>query len=602
MVESREVPSRQAIPVEFTWNAESVFASLEAWEAELKAIQADLPNLSGYQGRLNQGAALLAEALVTRDELARRAAVAMMYAAMHHEVDKTDQAAAILPGKARGVLGQTLAAMAFIEPEIIAIGQEQLSAWTAREEALKTYAHYFDNLFRKQAHIRSSEVEELLGLLADPFSGPDSAYGMLVDADFTFQPAIDAHGHEAPISQSSFQKVMASSDRELRRTTWEHYLDEYLAHKNALTANLTNSIKQNVFMAKARQHASTLEASLFENNIPVAVFYNLLDTFRKNLTTWQRYFTIRRKALGVERLQPYDMWAPLTTQRPQVPYAQAVEWICAGLAPLGQEYTQTIRRGCFEQRWVDIYPNRGKMGGAFSYGAPGTYPFIVMSYGDEIFSMSTLAHELGHSMHSYLTWKNQPTIYSDYSLFVAETASNFHQAMVRGYLLENNPDPIFQIGLIEEALANFYRYFLIMPTLARFELDVHQRIERGEGLNSEAAIALMADLFQEAFGDTVEVDRARVGMLWATFSHLYADYYVYQYATGISAANALSRRIRSGAPGAADDYLKFLKAGSSLYPLEALKVAGVDLTTPQPVEDAFTVLASYVDRLEQLLG
>jgi len=205
-------------------------------------------------------------------------------------------------------------------------------------------------------------------------------------------------------------------------------------------------------------------------------------------------------------------------------------------------------------------------------------------------------------MHSYLTWKNQPTIYSDYSLFVAETASNFHQAMVRGYLLENNPDPIFQIGLIEEAMANFYRYFLIMPTLARFELDVHQRIERGEGLNAEAAIALMANLFQEAFGDTVEVDRARVGMLWATFSHLYADYYVYQYATGISAANALSRRIRSGAPGAADDYLKFLKVGSSLYPLEALKVAGVDLTTPQPVEDAFAVLASYVDRLEQLLG
>jgi oligoendopeptidase F len=242
------------------------------------------------------------------------------------------------------------------------------------------------------------------------------------------------------------------------------------------------------------------------------------------------------------------------------------------------------------------------MAGAFSYGAPGTYPFIVMSYSDEVFSMSTLAHELGHSMHSYLTWKHQPTIYGDYSLFVAETASNFHQAMVRAYLLENNPDRIFQIGLIEEAMANFYRYFLIMPTLARFELETHQRIERGQGLSAEAAIDLMADLFQEAFGDTVQVDRPRVGMLWGTFSHLYADYYVYQYATGISAANALSRRIHSGAPGAAQDYLNFLKSGSSLYPLEALKLAGVDLTTPQPVEDAFAVLASYVDRLEQLLG
>jgi oligoendopeptidase F len=507
-----------------------------------------------------------------------------------------------MPGKAQALYGQAMAATAFIEPELIAIGQATLMAWLRSEPRLKIYAHYFDNLFRKQAHVRSPEVEELLGMLAEPFANIETTYGMLVDADFSFEPAETQDGQTVSLSQSGIMKLMASTDRRLRQSAWENYLDEYLAHKNSLASNLVTSLKANVFQSRARRFEDTLEASLFENNIPTAVFHNLIETFRQNLPTWRRYFALRRKALGVERLELYDLWAPLTSRRSQVPYDQAVEWICAGLRPLGAEYVETVRTGCLEQRWVDRAPNQGKMAGAFSSGSPGTHPFIVMNYTDEIFSLSTLAHELGHSMHSFLTWQNQPIIYADYSLFVAEVASNFHQAMVRAYLLAQNPERDFQIGVIEEAMANFYRYFLIMPTLARFELEAHQRIEGGAGLNASDLIDLMADLFEEAFGETVHVDRQRVGMLWATFSHLFADYYVYQYATGIAGAHALSRRILSGVPGAAEDYLGFLKAGSSLYPLEALKLAGVDLTTPQPVEETFSVLAGLVDRLEGLLG
>jgi oligoendopeptidase F len=250
---------------------------------------------------------------------------------------------------------------------------------------------------------------------------------------------------------------------------------------------------------------------------------------------------------------------------------------------------------------VDVYPNQGKRAGAFSSGSYGTFPFIMMSYADNLFSLSTLAHELGHSMHSFLARSHQPITYSRYSLFVAEVASNFHQAMVRAHLLATKTEPAFQISLIEEAMSNFHRYFFIMPTLARFELETHQRIERGEGLSSDDMIGLMADLFAEGYGGEMAVDREQVGITWATFGHLYTDYYVYQYATGISGANALAKGILSGKEGAVENYLSFLKAGGSMYPLDVLKMAGVDLTTPEPVEIAFGVLAELVERLEELV-
>ena len=594
------VPPRSAIAPEHTWNAPSVFESVAAWEAELKSIAESIPEITKRQGHLGDSPAALADAMQAIETLLRRANIVFVYASMEYSVDTTDQAATSRFGQAQGIYGQVLGATAFLDPELLTIGPEKLEQWIQAEPRLAIYQHYAHNLFRRQAHVRSAEVEEVLGMLADPFSGIYNTYSMLTNADFKFAPARSTTGEIIEVTQGSLDKILADPDREARRIAWESYADTHLAFKNTLANNLATSIKANVFQTRVRRHSSTLAASLFDNNVSVEVFHNLIDTYKKNLPTWHRYWAIRRKALGVETLQPYDIWAPLTSQQPTLPYAQSVNWICEGLAPLGERYVNALRKGCLEERWVDIYPNQGKTAGAFSSGSQGTHPFILMSYDNTVFSLSTLAHELGHSLHSYLSCQKQPYVYSNYSLFVAEVASNFNQAMVRAYLLKTNPDPDFQISVIEEAMANFHRYFFIMPTLARFELEMHERVERGEGLTADLMIARMADLFGEGYGNEMHVDRERVGITWAQFSHLYADYYVYQYATGISAANALSRRIVAREPGAAEAYLRFLESGGSVYPLDALKIAGVDMTTPQPVEEAFAVLTSLVDKLEVL--
>lgn len=601
MVETK-VPTRSEIPEKYQWNAPSVFPTPQDWEAEAARLQEDIPQVEAFKGKLSEGPHKLREAMNVQEQLYRRIGKVFVYATLTRYVDTASADGARMYGQAIGLFGRIAAASSYIDPELLEIGQETLTRWINENADLKIYEHYVENLFRKQAHVRSAEVEELLGMLQPAFEGAGQTATLMTDADFRFAPAVGENGKEIPVAQGNFDDILQSPDREARRTAYEHYTDTYLAFKNTMASNLSTAIQQNVFTSRARRYPDTLSAALFENNIQVEVFHNLIDTYKKNLPTWHRYWAVRRKALGVDKLYPYDIWAPLTTNRQTVPFEQAIDWICEGLAPMGEEYVQTVRRGALEQRWIDVFPNQGKSSAQFSSGFPGTHPFIFINYGSNVFSVSTLAHELGHSMHSYLTWKHQPMVYSQYALFVAEVASNFHQAMVRGHLLKTSTDREFKISVIEEAMDNFHRYFFIMPTLARFELETHQRIERGEGLSADDLNALMADLFGEGYGAEMDYDRDRVGITWATFGHLYVDYYVYQYATGISGANALARSILNHEPGAVDRYLRFLSSGSSVYPLDALKIAGVDLSTPKPVEAAFEVLSGLVDELEKLIA
>ncbi len=605
---NQTVPARSEIPREHTWDVESVFPNDEAWSAELEALLKELPTLARFRGHLGDNAATLADFFATSEALAIRAGKVMLYASMRHTVDVADQTAAALNDRARGVMARLGAALAFAEPEMLTIGFDKLRAWTQSEPRLAIYAHYFARLEQRAAHVRSAEVEELLSHLSDPFRTAAETHGILTDAELKCAPARSSTGETFEVTQGTINALRTHTDREVRRTAFENYADAHLAFKNTMANCLAAGIKQDVFRMRARRYTSSLQAALASNFIPLDVFPNLINTFRANLPIWHRYWDVRRRALGVEKLAVYDEKAPLTSARLVVPYDQAVEWICAGMAPLGDEYVSVARRGMTEQRWVDKYPNRGKRAGAFSTGVPGTQPFILMSYNDDLFSLSTLAHELGHSMHKYYTQKTQPFVYTQYGIFLAECASNFNQALVRDYLLKNasrlaHPAREFEIAVIEEAMSNFHRYFFIMPTLARFELEIHERAERGKPLTAQTMIDLLADLFAEGYGSQVEMDRERVGITWAQFAtHLYRNFYVYQYATGISAAHALAQNVLDGKPGAVERYIGFLSAGGSDFPLDILKRAGVDLTTPAPIETTFGVLARYVERLDALLS
>lgn len=601
-MESNQVLKRSEVPVEQTWNLDAIFPSVEEWEKALSGIDAEIERIVPFRNTLSQNPQQLFKCLKETERVSRAMEKIFLYANLGSAVDNSDQAAQARAVQARGKYAKLHATTAFIEPELIAIGFPTLKEWCQQDPDLALYKTYFEQLERKQTKVRSFEVENVLAMASEPMSTVVQTYNSLTNVDIKFGEASDENGQTYPIEQGNYGALISHSNRNVRKTAWENYSDAFLKYKNTLAGLQIAGLQRDIFIANVRGFKNTLEASLFPNNIPEEVFHNLIHVFRKHLPTWHKYWRIRKQWLHLEEFQVYDIKAPLTDQKPDVPYHQAVEWITEGMKPLGDKYVGILNRGATIDRWIDWAVNQGKRQGAFSSGVYDTSPFIMMSYNNDVFSLSTLAHELGHSMHSYYTKHTQPYIHGRYGLFVAEVASNFNQALVRDYLLRTQTDPLFQLALIEEAMSNFHRYFFIMPTLAQWELEMHQRLEQGKAMNAKVMIDRCAELFHEGYGDEVVFDHERIGITWSQFSHMYMNYYVYQYATGISGAHALAENILAGQPGAVDRYLTFLSAGNSVYPLDALKTAGVDLTSSEPVEKAFNYLGSIVDRLEKLLA
>lgn len=600
------LPKRSELAHEDTWDVESVFATTGDWESAFSAANGRLAELEQYRGKLGESGAALLAGLKLRDEILLEVYRIGMFAGLKVAEDATNAASLAMNDRASGLFAGAFAAASFYEPEILALDPGTLARLQSEEAGLGEYAHYLDTLERRRAHVRSSEVEEVLAMATDPTNQFESIHTALSDADLKLGKINDEDGNEVELGQGNYGRYLHSADRSVRQAAFETSSDAHLALRNTFAANYAGAVKRDVLYARAHRYDSTLEASLAPNAIPLEVFHNLIETVRQNFPTWQRYFKARAKLLGIEKAHAWDITeGPLQAagRPPQrvITYDEGVELIAASAAPLGDEYVGFVQQG-IEQRWVDRMANAGKSGGAFSSGVPGTHPFILMSWDDDLISVSTLAHELGHSLHSFYTWRSQPTIYSDYSMFVAEVASNLNQALMGAHLLETETDPNFLVTVIEERMGNNLRYLFTMPTLARFELDCHEKVERGEALTADGMIETMADLYAEAYGDAVEIDRERMGITWARFPHLFANYYVFQYATGISAAAQLAQQIREQGLEGASRYIDFLKTGGAEYPVDALRKAGIDMRTPEPIQAAFDILAGYVDRLEQLVG
>ena len=596
----RALPARHEVPLAERWDLESVFPTDEAWEEAFRGVEARLPELGRFRGRVGESAATLLAGLRLRDEIAEAARRVQVYAGLRRSEDAKNPTYAALADRAQTLGARFGAAAAFVEPEIAAIAEETLAAWMAAEPGLGLYRHAIDRIRRLRGHIRSTEVEEVLARSIDVAATVETAHDVLENGELPFAPIRDENGQEVKLAQGNLECYLHSPDRRVRQEAWERSADAYLAFKNTFAATLAGAVKRDVFYAQARGFASSLDAALASEAIPPEVFHNLLNTVWANLPTWHRYFRVRRRLLGLADgdLHGSDLEAPLAPG-PTITFDRGVDLIAGSLAPLGEDYVGLVRQG-IEDRWVDRAGNVGKHGGAFSSGTYGSAPFISMTYQDDLSSVSTLTHELGHSMHSFLTWRTQPFAYADYGMSPAETASNFHQALLGAHLLPRDDGRDCPIAVIEERMANHLRYLFTMPILARFELDCHERVERGEALTADRMSERLLALYREGYGGEVVVDEARMGITWARFPHLFANFYVFQYAVGISAAAALSARIAEAGQPAVDRYLAFLSAGGSRYPMDALAEAGVDMRSPEPVQRAFDVLGGYIDRLESL--
>jgi oligoendopeptidase F len=594
---------RSEVEKEKTWSVETVFANETEWRKALETLPASATEIAKYAGRLNESGTVLFEALALRDRIMMEAYKISMYASLLASIEGTNTTYTSMNAEIASAGAQLSGAAAFFGPELIAFDDAKLEQFIRNEPKLEIYQHYFDELRSQRDHVRSFDVETLLAQASDPLGAVHSISSAVNDADMKFK-SIMRTGQEVEVSHSSVGEYLSDTNSAVRRAAFEAYADGHLAFQNTLAATLQGSVKSYVFRSRARNYGSSLEMSLARNHIPKRVFENLLETFKEYQPVWHKYWRLRKQAMnGQLRTSDapiYESPAPLVAST-KVTFLEASHLIIKGMEPLGAAYTDPMRKGLLEQRWVDWGQNQGKGAGAYSSGAQGTHPFIFMSWTDDLYSLSTLAHELGHSMHSYFTNLTQPAIYTEYSMFVAEVASNFNQAMVRHDLLKSATDKTAKLALLEEAFSNFHRYLFVMPTLAQLEREMYERVERGGSINAPFLSERLVELFSEGYGGAVEIDATRLGASWMNFGHLYSPFYVYQYATGIAAANALAKDVLTGGEPAAGRYMEFLKTGSSRYPIDALKLAGIDMNNPEPVQRGFEVLKSMVDELETVI-
>lgn len=502
--------------------------------------------------------------------------------------------------RAQGLMVRLGEAVSFIQPEILAIDNKMLSDYLNQEPGLGLYKFLLEEIARMKEHTLSAREEEIIAMSGELGEAPKSIFSMLNNADIKFPEIIDEDGDKVPITHGSYINFMESDDRRVRKDAFKGLYHTYGKQRNTLAALLNASVKKDVFYARVHKYPSALEASLYADNVPISVYNNLIETVRSHLDIFYRYVALRKKLLAVPELHMYDIYAPLVKEvKTRVPYEEAVRMVEKGLAPLGETYLSDLRKG-LNSHWVDVMENEGKTPGAYSWGAYGTHPYVLLNYQNNLDNVFTLAHEMGHSLHSYYSWQTQPYVYSYYRIFVAEVASTVNETLLTRYLLENAPDEKQKMYLINHYLEEFRGTVFRQTMFAEFEKIIHEKVEKGEPLTTDVLCEIYYGLNKDYYGPDMVVDE-EISLEWARIPHFYNAFYVYKYATGFSAASALAQSILEEGQPAVDRYMEFLKSGGSDYPINLLKKAGVDMNEPKPVIQALKVFEEMLKEMEKIL-
>ncbi|MFY0545515.1 oligoendopeptidase F [Brevibacillus sp. H7] len=601
MNKSKTLPKRSEIPNEYKWRLEDIYPSDADWEKDVQKVKQMTEEIASKQGTLAQSGKQLLEVLTLQDELLKTLDQVYVYARMRRDEDNANSTYQALTDRATGVSTQVYSAISYIQPEILAIPTEDLKKLLESEPGLEHYRILLEEIIRHKPHTLSAAEEAIMAQVGEVANAPSKIFGMLNNADLKFPMITNEKGEEVELTKGRYTQFMESKNRRVRKEAFEALYSTYGKHRNTIAATLTAAVKRDVFYARIRKHPSALEASLFSDNIDVSVYDNLIATIREHLPLMHRYISLRKKMLGLDELHMYDLYVPIVPEvEMEIPYDQAVSTIKEALRPLGEDYGQVLEEG-FSNGWIDVYENEGKTSGAYSWGAYTTHPFVLMNYQDNVNNMFTLAHEMGHALHSYYSNKTQPFTYADYRIFVAEVASTLNEALLMKHMLDTTTDKQQRMYLINYYLEQFRGTVFRQTMFAEFEKMIHAKEEQEEPLTADSLSAMYRELNLTYHGPEMVVD-SEIDLEWARIPHFYNNFYVYKYATGFSAATSLAKQIVEEGQPAVDRYLDFLKSGGSDYPLNLLKKAGVDMTSPEPIREALAVFKEMLDQMEELAG
>lgn len=599
-METKKLPKRDQVPEEFTWNLRDIFESDEAWAAENESLKAALDEAGEFRGRLGESAEVLLGFFRLDDRLSVRAEKLYCYASCKSDQDISNSFYQDMRGKAVSTLTRMSESFSFAAPEIMAIDEDKLNLFYIAQPELEGYRRSIYKIRRRAAHILSQREEALLAAAGEMAESAETIAGVFRNADVKFPDAVDSQGRAHQLTGGTLVPLMQSGDRQLRKSAFENFygrLDEY---KNTIAATLDGQFKQLIFFSRARRYDSTLAASLDATEVPVEVYTRLIEAVHANMDKMYRYVSLRKRMLGVEELHMYDVYTPLLAELDdKISYAEAKDTVLKALAVLGDDYVELLKLG-FDNRWIDVYENEGKRGGAYSTGGSRPHPYVLLNHKDNLDSMYTIAHEMGHALHSYHSTKHQNVSQSDYVIFVAEVASTCNEVLLTRYLLDNTTDKTRRAYIINHFLEEFKSTVYRQTMFAEFELEMGRMAEAGETLTADLLCRKYKELNRLYFGPDMVIDD-EIALEWARIPHFFYNYYVFQYATGFCAAMAIADRIMKNGEDAVADYKRFLSGGCSADPISLLKIAGVDMSSPEPVNDALRILAELIDEMEALL-